>query len=220
VQWSADGLTLQGCHVISHVRCLMLLKGGRVNLKGLYGAVPLAHFFLRERVRAGDLVVDATCGNGQDTLLLAQLAGESGRVLAFDVQQTAIEKTRERLKDAGLEKRVELVLSGHERISGFLSEPAKAFVFNLGYLPSGDRRIKTISGSTLRALEQTRILLQQSGLILISVYTGHDGGEEEWAAVKGWCKELPPHEFNVWQSRQLNRGATAPFLVVVEKMPF
>jgi len=75
-----------------------------------------------------------------------------------------------------------------------------------------------VSDSTLRALEQARTLLQLSGLILISVYTGHDGGEEEWEAVKGWCEALPPHEFNVWQSRQLNRGETAPFLVVVEKM--
>ena len=190
-----------------------------MNLRGLYGAVPLAHFFLRERVRAGDLVVDATCGNGLDTVLLAELVGETGRVLAFDLQESAIEKTSERLKEAGLDERVELVLSGHERISGFLSEPARAFVFNLGYLPTGDRRIKTTPGSTLSALGQARELLQPSGLILISVYTGHDGGEEEWEAVKGWCEALPPHEFNVWQSRQLNRGETAPFLVVVEKMP-
>ena len=164
-------------------------------------------------------MVDATCGNGQDTVLLAELAGENGRVLAFDLQESAIKKTLERLKDAGLDKRVELVLSGHERISGFLSEPAKAFVFNLGYLPSGDRRIKTVAGSTLRALGQARELLQPSGLILISVYTGHDGGEEEWEAVKGWCETLHPHEFNVWQSCQLNRSEKAPFLVVVEKIP-
>jgi len=164
-------------------------------------------------------VVDATCGNGQDTVLLAELAGETGRVLAFDLQESAIQNTRERLKDAGLENRVELVLSGHERISGFLSESAKAFVFNLGYLPSGDRRITTSAGSTVTALGQAGELLQPAGLILISVYTGHDGGEEEWTAVKGWCETLPPHEFNVWMSRQLNRGETAPFLVVVEKMP-
>jgi len=188
-------------------------------LRGLYGAVPLAHFFLRQRIRTGDLVVDATCGNGQDTVLLAELAGETGRVLAFDLQESAIEKTSARLKAAGLDKRVELVLSGHERICEFLSEPAKAFVFNLGYLPNGDRRIKTAADSTLRALEQARKLLQPSGQILISVYTGHEGGEEEWAAVKGWCEALPPQEFNVWQSRQLNRGETAPFLVLVEKMP-
>jgi SAM-dependent methyltransferase len=190
-----------------------------MNLRGLYGAVPMAHFFLRERVRSGDLVVDATCGNGQDTLLLAELTGEAGRVLAFDIQETAIERTRDRLVAAGLEKRVELILSGHERIAEFLSEPAKAFVFNLGYLPSGGDCIKTAAASTLSALEQARKLLQPSGLILISVYTGHEGGPEEWGAVKGWCETLLPIEFNVWQSRQVNRGETAPFLVLVEKMP-
>jgi SAM-dependent methyltransferase len=190
-----------------------------MNLKGLYGAVPLAHFFLRERIREGDLVVDATCGNGQDTVFLAELAGETGRVLAFDLQERAIDRTRERLKEAGLDKRVELILSGHERMSEFLSEPAKAFVFNLGYLPSGDRLIKTTSGSTLSALGQARKLLLPSGLILLSVYTGHDGGGEEWEAVQGWCETLPPQEFNVWLSRQLNRSDKAPFLVLIEKMP-
>src|SRR6185369_16384189 len=97
-------------------------------------------------------------------------------------------------------------------------EPAKAFVFNLGYLPSGDRDIKTAADSTVSALGQAGELLQPSGLILVSVYTGHDGGDEEWEAVKGWCETLPPREFNVWMSRQLNRGETAPFLVVVEKV--
>lgn len=190
-----------------------------MNLNGLYGAVPLAHFFLRERIRPGDLVVDATCGNGLDTVLLAELAGEEGRVLAFDLQESAMEKTHERLVAAGLDRRVELILSGHERIPEFLPEPARVFVFNLGYLPSGDRRIKTAACSTLTALGQARELLQPSGLILVSVYTGHDGGEEEWAAVKGWCEALPPQEFNVWQSCQLNRSGKAPFLVLVEKMP-
>ena len=188
-----------------------------MNLRGLYGAVPLAHFFLKERVRSGDLVVDATCGNGQDTLLLAELAGEAGRVLAFDIQEPAIERTRDRLVAAGLEKRVELILAGHEQMSGFLTEPAKVFVFNLGYLPSGGDRIKTAAASTLSALEQARNLLQPSGMILISVYTGHEGGPEEWEAVKGWCESLLPLEFNVWMSRQVNRSDKAPFLVLVEK---
>jgi len=190
-----------------------------MNLRGLSGAVPMTHYFLRERVREGDLVVDATCGNGLDTVLLAELAGETGRVLAFDLQESAIERTRGKLRDAGFDRRVELILSGHERLSEFLPEPARAFVFNLGYLPSGDRRITTVSGSTLSALGQALKLLQPSGLILISVYTGHDGGGEEWAAVKGWCEALPPSEFNVWQARQLNRGPTAPFLILIEKMP-
>lgn len=188
------------------------------DLRGLYGAVPLAHFFLRERLKPGDYVVDATCGNGQDTLLLAGLVGSSGRVWAFDVQEAALAITGERLAAAGLEQRVQLVHAGHERLAEFVTEPLQAVNFNLGYLPAGDRGIKTAAATTLTALQQAAVQLQPGGFILIAVYTGHAGGAEEWSAVQKWGTALLPDEFNVWQSRQLNRGDTAPFLVVVEKV--
>lgn len=190
-----------------------------MTLQGLFGAVPLAHFFLRERISPGDRVVDATCGNGQDTLLLAELVGRDGRVWAFDVQEEALVKTKERLTTGGVEERVELLHAGHERLEEFVAGPVKAVIFNLGYLPTGDREIKTTVETTLLALEQAKKLLLPSGIILIAVYTGHEGGGEEWLAVKGWAESLSPHEFNAWQSRQLNRSERAPFLVVVEKMP-
>lgn len=187
-------------------------------LRGLYGAVPLAHFFLRERLQPGDCVVDATCGNGQDTLLLAGLVGSSGRVWAFDVQETALAITGERLAAAGLEYCVRLMHVGHERLAEFVTETVQAVVFNLGYLPAGDKDTTTGAETTTAALQQAATLLQSGGFILIAVYTGHAGGAEEWRAVHEWCSALLPHEFNVWQSRQLNRGDTAPFLVVVEKV--
>ena len=184
---------------------------------GLYGAVPMAHFFLKERLKPGDCVVDATCGNGQDTLLLASLVGSSGRVWAFDVQEAALAKTGKSLAAVGLEQRVQLVHAGHERLAEFVTEQLQAVVFNLGYLPTGDRKIRTAAATTLTALHQAAMQLQAGGLILVAVYTGHEGGEEEWSAVHKWCTALLPHKFNVWQSRQLNRGETAPFLIVVEK---
>jgi predicted methyltransferase len=188
------------------------------DLRGLYGAVPLAHFFLQERLTAGALVVDATCGNGQDTLLLAELVGAAGRVWAFDIQEAALAKTGARLAAAGLESRVVMVHAGHERLAEFVTEPLQAVTFNLGYLPTGDREIKTAAATTVTALQQAAALLKPGGFILIAVYTGHAGGEEEWEAVRRWCAALPPHDVNVWQARQLNRSAAAPFLVVIEKI--
>ena len=190
-----------------------------MTLQGLFGAVPLAHFYLRERISPGDRAIDATCGNGQDTLLLAELVGRNGKVWAFDVQEAAVVKTKERLADAGVEDWVELLHAGHERLKEFVAEAVKAVIFNLGYLPSGDREIRTTAETTVAALEQAGNLLLPSGIILIAVYTGHEGGDEEWLAVKEWAEALSPLEFNVWQSRQLNRSEKAPFLVVVEKMP-
>lgn len=190
-----------------------------MNQQGLYGAVPLTHFFLRQRLNPGDRAIDATCGNGQDTLLLAELVGTRGKVWAFDIQGEALEKTRERLDAARLQARVNLIHSGHQKMVACVNEPVRAVVFNLGYLPNGDREIKTSVETTLVALNQAKELLLPSGIILIAVYTGHEGGGDEWAAVKEWAENLSPYEFNVWQSRQLNRSEKAPFLVVVEKMP-
>jgi SAM-dependent methyltransferase len=184
---------------------------------GLYGAVPLLHFFLKGRVGEGARVVDATCGNGQDTLLLAELVGSTGRVWAFDIQAEALTRTGERLAAAGLASRVTLVPAGHERLAGFVTEPLQAVIFNLGYLPAGDRAVRTAAETTVAALQQAAALLMSGGFILAAVYTGHDGGEEEWQALREWSAALPAHEFNVWQARQLNRSEAAPFLVVVEK---
>ncbi|MCM2356783.1 MAG: methyltransferase domain-containing protein [Geobacteraceae bacterium] len=183
----------------------------------LRGAVPLSHLFLRERVRPGDRVVDATCGNGHDTLLLAQLVGPEGRVWAFDVQEEALTATRELLSGEGLSGRVELLRAGHERLAEFVREELRAVVFNLGFLPGGDREFVTRPEHTVAALEQAAGLILAGGIITVCIYTGHPGGPEEGEAVARWGAGLSPKRFNVWSSRQLNRPATAPYLVLVEK---
>jgi predicted methyltransferase len=173
---------------------------------------------LRERVKPGDLVVDATCGNGQDTLLLAELVGSSGRVLGFDIQEAALERTLTSVAAAGFSERVTLVHGGHERLAEYINEPVQAVVFNLGYLPSGNQEIATRGATTAAALAQAAVLLSSGGVIMIAVYTGHAGGMEEWETVREWGAGLSPRQFNVWQSRQLNRPETAPFMVLVEKI--
>jgi SAM-dependent methyltransferase len=191
--------------------------GKKVRSENLRGAVTLAHFFLRERVRPGDRVVDATCGGGRDTLLLASLVGATGRVWAFDLQATAISATRELLAPEGLLPRVDLVQSGHERLGELVHEPLRAAVFNLGYLPGGDKGVVTEAENTLVALNHAAGLLLPGGIITVCIYTGHPGGTEEAEAVERWGGELPPERFNVWRSRQLNRPETAPYLVLIEK---
>jgi hypothetical protein len=186
-------------------------------VNNLRGAVALSHFFLRERVQPGDRVVDATCGNGRDTLLMAQLVGPTGRVWAFDVQACAVAETRALLTTAGCTGQTELMAVGHQRLAEFVAEPLRAAVFNLGYLPGGNREVATGSQSTVAALEQAAKLLLPGGIIVICIYTGHSGGPEEGAAVAGWGAALPPEQFNVWRSSQVNRPATAPSLVLIEK---
>ncbi len=184
---------------------------------GLTGAVPLSHSFLYERVGSGDRVVDATCGNGRDTLFLARLAGPGGKVWAFDLQEEALAKTRDLLAEAGFLGQTELVNAGHERLAEFVTGPVKAVIFNLGYLPGGDRHFITRPAQTMAALDQACQLLLPRGIIAVCVYTGHPGGTDEGKAVEEWAAGLSPRDFNTWVCRQANRGPSAPYLVLVEK---
>ncbi|HBA88769.1 MAG TPA: rRNA methyltransferase [Geobacter sp.] len=192
-------------------------KKGSKN-ESLRGAVPLSHFFLRQRVQPGDLALDATCGNGLDTLLLAELVGEGGRVWGFDVQPCAISATKALLEREGRSGNVELFETSHERVSEHVPAGLAAAVFNLGYLPGGECSLVTSPETTVSALTQAAALLKKGGLIVISLYTGHEGGPQEAFAVEGWGASLDPREYNVWRSRQLNRPDTAPYLVLVERV--
>ena len=120
----------------------------------LKNAVELSHFYLKQFVKEGSFVVDATCGNGGDTVFLAELVGENGLVYGFDIQETAIQNTKIRLENAGLSDRVQLFLDGHENMEDYLSEQmADAFVFNLGYLPKGDHSLHTKPDTTISAIQ-------------------------------------------------------------------
>jgi ubiquinone/menaquinone biosynthesis C-methylase UbiE len=177
----------------------------------------MSHLFLRRAVSAGDTVVDATCGNGRDTLFLARLVGSGGTVWAFDVQEEALAAAENLLRAEGCLPWVHLLLSGHERMAEYVREPVRAVVFNLGFLPGRKDGVVTRPDTTLSALEKATELLLPGGIIAIALYTGHPGGAEEAAAVEQWSARLPPRIFTVWQSRQLNRSHAAPYLVLIEK---
>jgi len=170
-----------------------------------------AHREIAAVVREGDLAVDATAGNGHDTVFLAKLAGETGRVLAFDVQEQAIASTRERLAAAALLERVTLVHGSHAEIAAHVARrSAAAVMFNLGYLPGGDHAVITRTPETLRALEGAVEVLGPGGVLTVVCYPGPAGGDEESAAVVAWAEK---HGAEVFRREDTLRPA--PFLVLV-----
>jgi SAM-dependent methyltransferase len=185
----------------------------------LRGPVALSHMILRQYVREDDHVVDATCGNGNDTLLLAELVGAGGKVWAFDIQQRAIEVTTARLTGEGHFDHVELVLSGHETMAAHCTRPVKAVVFNLGYLPGGDHGVVTRPASTLAGLEQALEILEPGGIAAITLYPGHDSGKAEQSALESRVTELQPGSFHVWRMGQMNVPDTAPYFMLIQKVP-
>jgi SAM-dependent methyltransferase len=188
------------------------------DIPALRGPVPLSHLFIRQFIRSGDHVIDATCGNGNDTQLLAELVGPGGRVWAFDIQQKAIDATSDRLSDAGCAGSVEFILASHETLAEYCDGPVTAVVFNLGYLPGGDRSVITRPASTLKGVEQALELLAAGGIVAITIYPGHEGGSLERTTVEEHLARLAPGRFDVWRMGQINVPVTAPYLILVQKV--
>ena len=173
----------------------------------------MAHDFLAQVITREDIVIDATMGNGHDTLFLAKLAKQ---VYSFDIQKQALEKTSQRLQEAGLTN-VELLLQGHETVDQFVRE-VKAAIFNLGYLPSADKSIITQPQTTLEALDKLCHMLVKGGRIAIMIYYGHEGGDIEKDAVMDFVSQLPQQEYTATIYRTLNQINNPPFLVMIEKL--
>ena len=179
----------------------------------------LAADCLRQVVQPGDTVIDATMGNGHDTAMLAELVGESGHVIAFDVQEDAVARTRASLEAQGLLPRCELHCLGHEHIVEVVHSPVRSATFNLGWLPGGNKAVTTLWPTTRQAVEACLKLLLPGGVVTICSYPGHAAGDVERHALMELLSALRPQEFNVLHQRFLNAGSGAPECFIVQKNP-
>lgn len=159
-------------------------------------AVSLVHKKIAEIVRSGDVCIDATAGRGFDTAFLCELVGPSGKVIAFDIQQSAITSTRALLDSKGFD--AELHNLSHEFIGDFAKpKSVKCVVFNLGFLPNGDHSIFTHFESTSRAIEKALDLISDDGLICVSIYHGGATGYDERDRLLEWLKNLDSQKYQV-----------------------
>lgn len=172
-------------------------------------------------INDGDIAIDATCGNGHDTLFLTGLVGEKGYVYSFDIQEQAIIKTRERLKKHQAEERVTLVQDSHAQLAKYISQvhqsQIKGAIFNLGYLPGSDKTVVTTPKETLSSIEQLLSFLQQGGIIVLVIYHGHAGGKQEKDALMEYVASLDQKSFKVLQYSFINQRNTPPFIIAIEK---
>ena len=130
----------------------------------------LARDALLQAVNAGDTVVDATMGNGHDTLFLAEQVGPEGHVCAFDIQESALESTRALLEAHHAADRVTLFCQSHAELAGSVPAGIAAAVFNLGWLPGGDHTVTTRTASTRQAVLAALELLKPGGIVTICAY--------------------------------------------------
>jgi predicted methyltransferase len=180
-------------------------------------ALKYSHTILSKVISPGDSVIDATTGNGNDTEFLAQSVKNDGHVYAFDIQTQAIETTKQRLSDKNLIHRVTLINDGHENILKYVKNPIKAAIFNLGYLPGGDKNIITQPQKTITALKSCLSLLDKNGIIVVVIYYGHNGGLSEKEALMQWTSNLDQKQYTVLQYQFINQINCPPILLAIQK---
>lgn len=200
-------------------------ESNKPNKEPFYGVTPhteifvarpteVAHSLVRERVKPGDRVVDATLGNGHDTVFLAGLVGRSGQVDGFDIQSEAIRSARQKLQDCPCDQ-VTLHQASHEKMADLVEPPVQAVMFNLGYLPGGDKNVVTRAATTTQAIRAALDLLSPTGIVSIVAYPGHPGGREEADAVLALCQSLDDCRFLTTVHKASSPKPSAPFLVTV-----
>ena len=178
------------------------------------------HTILTNHLHEGDLAIDATAGNGYDTLFLAEQVGPSGKVIAIDIQDCAIRSTREKLESAGLIDRIRLVTDDHAAPLRKLivndHEKVAAITFNLGYLPGSDKSIQTSAESTEEALAASIQLLTIGGYLCVTAYRGHSGGTAEAETVESFMRksEKQGHAVDCYEVESSN---SPPILWVLKK---
>jgi predicted methyltransferase len=182
--------------------------------------VNIAHNFIKEHLNLGDIAIDATVGNGHDTLFLAQQVGALGLVFGFDIQPAAIEATQQKFRLAGMNN-LTLIEASHATMSDNIPlqyhGKINTIMFNLGYLPGGNKTIITRSDSTLTALTNACQLLSDNGIITIMAYPGHTGGDLETDSVSTWCEHFDKHQFTCLLSPNPEDKPSAPKLFIIQK---
>ena len=171
--------------------------------------------FILTHLHKGDTAVDFTMGNGHDTEFLSKTVGEKGRLYAFDVQQQALESTARRLEASGCPKNYTLIHDSHHNVKNYVDVPIKAGMFNLGWLPGGDKSITTLRSTTLPAIRSAIELMDRDAVITVAIYPGHEEGDAEGKMVEEFLSTPIRYKYCCTQIRIVN-SPSSPFFFVIE----
>ena len=182
----------------------------------MFQLLDIAKNFLNQaQIRIDGELADFTMGNGHDTLFLCSLV-PNGTVYAFDIQEQAIVNTRARLDEAEVTSKVVLIHDSHENAKKYINGEIDAGMFNLGYRPGGDKGIHTMHESTLSAVKEAVDMLKKGGILVISVYPGHEEGRIEADALLEMLSQYDKKLYSISRFHLVN-SPSAPFVIAVEK---
>ncbi len=182
-----------------------------------FNALGLSHKFMAEQIKPGDRCIDATAGRGRDTLFLAKLVGEKGEVIALDIQEAAVESTRQLLAENHI-KNARVILSCHSKIDDFTTkESVGGIMFNFGWLPGGDHNKFSRADTSLVAIQKALTLLKPGGVMTLCLYYGKENGTEERDRILSFLESVDQSKYSVLQTHFINRVGCPPMAILIQK---
>lgn len=183
-----------------------------------FSALNIIQKLITERVKPGDICIDATAGRGNDTLFLAKLVGDTGHVTAFDIQQDAVDSTRRLLEENGMSHRADVYLKSHSEMDEFADDgTVSCITFNFGWLPKGDHNIFTNKSTSIPAIEKGLKLLKSGGMMTLIIYYGRETGFEERDALLEYLPTIDSSRYTVIEMPFVNRPNCPPIPIVILK---
>ena len=183
----------------------------------------LTHRFWEKILKDGDTVIDATCGNGKDSLTLAKLLSNKKDTLLFclDIQSKAIENTKALLAQEipSALSSTHFILGSHEHLPHTYPREPNLIIYNLGYLPGFDKTIKTDASSTLKSVSNALEIISLGGVICITCYPGHSEGKIEQEVLLAFLSSLDPKYWSFSFTSWNNRNAS-PSLLLIQRSFF
>lgn len=183
-----------------------------------FSPVKTTHYLIAPRLQSAKTIIDATCGTGKDCLFLAQNSSVDAKIWAFDIQDLALTQTSKLLRSHNIVDKVTLVYDNYVNWSEYCSTNPDIVIFNLGYLPGGDKNITTQVCDLQAALPVLLTKLNTNGTVYIVAYSGHSAGYDEYVWLKDYLQSLPFNQYNVGQYILFNHKKAAPILYIIEKL--
>lgn len=183
-----------------------------------FSALDIISRVITEHVKEGDFCIDATAGRGNDTAMLCELVGENGKVIAFDIQEDAVESTKKLLAKKGLSERAEVHLQSHSEMRKYAEKgTVSCITFNFGWLPKGDHNIFTKKETSIPAIEAGLELLKDDGIMTLILYYGRETGFEEKDALLEYLPTIDSAKYTVVEMPFVNRSNCPPIPIVIFK---
>ncbi len=182
----------------------------------LNNANDFTSMLIKTYVKEHHICLDGTVGNGNDTMKILNALNGTGKIYGFDIQEDAINHTESLIFDRNYNTEVLLIKDSHEYVDRYIKERINFAIYNLGYLPGGDKNIKTNYTSTIISIKKVLDLLAPNGILLITVYLGHPGGMDEYTAINDYLETLEQKNYNVFKLKFINQKNNPPITFGVE----